>query len=278
MLERSARRASLVVMSLASTLVLTACGGDDSKPKTTGASKASEPKAPPVEDKPPTKAYPTADPQADGPKEAPADEGGKSDDTADAKGAPPTAEGGEAADAQGGQDEAEAGGEPAAEGGAEPAAEGGDDPGAEGGDDPGAEGGDEAGADAAGKDSAALIKEARTTKTTDERAVAALAEAETAGATVKELARAAKARGDYLYKSPDRAKVFYEWSAAKDENYADPVFALAKQKAVTGDVDDVVKLLKQVSERKGGKKLLEQIDFDPTWDIVKDDPDVRALL
>ncbi|MBV1859898.1 MAG: hypothetical protein KUG77_15915, partial [Nannocystaceae bacterium] len=156
----------------------------------------------------------------------------------------------------------------------EPAAEGGDEPAAEGGDEPV----DAPEVKAGGKDSAALIKEARTTKTTDERAVAALVEAETAGATVKELARAAKARGDYLYKSPDRAQVFYEWSAAKDENYADPVFALAKQKAVTGDVDDVVKLLKQVSDRKGGKKLLEQIDFDPTWDIVKDDPDVRALL
>ena len=69
-----------------------------------------------------------------------------------------------------------------------------------------------------------------------------------------------------------------DWSAEKDETYADPVFRLAKQKAVTGDVDDVVKLLKQVAERKGGKKLLEQIDFDPTWDIVKDDPEVRALL
>ncbi|MGH1341615.1 MAG: hypothetical protein ACRBN8_08705 [Nannocystales bacterium] len=277
MLERSARRASLVVMSLASTLVFTACGGDEAKPKATGASKASEPKAPDAEAKEPTKADPKTDAKEE-PAVKPAGEEGKSDD-AGAEGAAPPAEvgdeaGAEAADAESGPDDAEAGGEPAAEGGAAPTAEGGDAPAAEGGDE--VEAADAA--KAGGKDSAALIKEARTTKTTDERAVEALAEAETAGATIKELARAAKARGDYLYKSPDRAKVFYEWSAEKDENYADPVFALAKQKAVTGDVDDVVKLLKQVSERKGGKKLLEQIDFDPTWDIVKDDPDVRALL
>lgn len=271
MLERSARRASLVVVSLATTLALSACGGDEAKPKPapTGASKPAETKVPPKESPEPTKADPAAASKKDvGAQDEPDGDEGKSDD-AGGDGAP-TADGGEAADAESGAE----GGAAAAEGGAEPAAEGGDEPAAEG----GGEAADDGGEKAAGKDSAALIKEARTTKTTDERAVAALAEAETAGATIKELARAAKARGDYLYKSPDRAKVFYEWSAAKDENYADPVFALAKQKAVTGDVDDVVKFLKQVAERKGGKKLLEQIDFDPTWDIVKDDPDVRALL
>lgn len=268
MLERSARRASLMVISVASTLVLTACGGDDAKPKGTAASKPAETKAPQDEAKEPTKLDNKVEPKVDDPvKEPVGDEGKPVDATAD--GGAPTAEGGEAADAEsgkGGEAGADAeGGDPPEGDGKEPAADGGEVPAAEGG-------------GATGKDSAALIKEARTTKTTDERAVAALAEAETAGATVKELARAAKARGDYLYKSPDRAQVFYEWSAAKDENYADPVFALAKQKAVTGDVEDVVKLLKQVSERKGGKKLLEQLDFDPTWDIVKDDPDVRALL
>ena len=257
-----------MVISVASALVLTACGGDDAKPKGTAASKPAETKAPQDEAKEPTKLDNKVEPKAEDPgKEPVGDEAKPVDATADG-GAPP-AEGGEAADAEsgnGGEAGADAeGGDPPEDDGKEPAADGGEVPAAEGG-------------GAAGKDSAALIKEARTTKTTDERAVAALAEAETAGATVKELARAAKARGDYLYKSPDRAQVFYEWSAAKDENYADPVFALAKQKAVTGDVEDVVKLLKQVSERKGGKKLLEQLDFDPTWDIVKDDPDVRALL
>src|SRR5690606_339302 len=123
--------------------------------------------------------------------------------------------GGAAAEGGDAPPEAGAEGDPAAaeEGGDDAAAQEGEEEG-EGGDEPAAEDG----GDASGKDSAALIKEARTTKTTDERALEALAEAETAGATAKELARAAKARGDYLYKDPDRAKVFYEWSATKDED------------------------------------------------------------
>lgn len=269
MLERSARRASLVILSLASTLALLACGGGEVKPKATGASKPSEIKAPQDEAKEPTKLDNKAEPKLDVPGREPVPAQDTLED-ATALGGDPTAAGGD--EAEGGDgDEGDENGE--AEGGGTPDDDG-KETAAEGGDEPAVKGGGGAG----GKDSATLIKEARTTKTTDDRALAALAEAETAGATIKELARAAKARGDYLYKAPDRAKVFYEWSAAKDETYADPVFALAKQKAVTGDVADVVKLLKQVSERKGGKKLLEQIDFDPTWDIVKDDSDVRALL
>ena len=273
MLDRSARRVSLQVFSLLTVLGLAGCGGGDEK----------APAKPTTSAKPDAKADPKADAKADPKADA------KADPTPDAKAEPAPgakAEAGETATPDPAE-AADAGGEPAAET-AGAAAEGGADAGAAEGGEPAAEtaqgadegGAAEAGADAAaaGKDSAALIKEARTTKTTDERALAALTEAEGAGATIKELARAAKARGDYLYKSPDRAKVFYEWSAAKDEDYADPVFALAKQKAVTGDLEDVVKLLKQVAERKGGKKLLEQIDFDPTWDIVKDDPEVRALL
>ncbi len=278
MLDRRARRAPLLVVSLVSVFVVAACGGEADKAKPAGAQPTGAKAKPDGASKTPTDApKPTpTDPPKEDPTQA---EGGAEGAEPAAEGGEPAAEGGEPA-AEGGEPAAE-GGEPAAEGG-EPAAEGGD-PAAEGGE-PAAEGGEaqgeggEAKAEGGGKDSAALIKEARTTKTTDERALEALAEAEAAGATVKELARAAKARGDYLFKDPERAKVFYEWSAEKDENYADPVFALAKQKAVTGDVEDVVKLLKKVSDRKGGKKLLEQIDFDPTWDIVKDDPDVRALL
>ena len=271
MLERSARRASVLVASLA--LVLSACNGGSDSTDAAG-SKPTPTKTPRDEAKEPTKPEtktPTPEAKAETKVEpkptepTPAADGGK-------------AEGGEPAAAEGGEPDAAAeGGEAGAEGG--DAAEGGKDEGgaAEAGDGgEAAEGGDAP--ETGSKDSASLIKEARTTKTTDERALEALAEAETAGATVKELARAAKARGDYLYKTPERAKVFYEWSAAKDETYPEPVFALAKQSAITGDVEEVVKRLKEVSERKGGKKLLQQIDFDPTWDIVKDDPDVRALL
>ncbi|MEM6296782.1 MAG: hypothetical protein AAGA54_36285 [Myxococcota bacterium] len=272
MLDRSARRVSLQVLSLLTTIGLAGCGGDEkapAKPLTT--SKPDTKADANAETKADAKADPAPDAKADPTPDAKA-EGGeppKPDPSAEAEGAA-----GEEGAAEGGEDAGAAdSGMPTAE--TADAAEGGA---AEGGEADGAEAGGGSDAAPAGKDSASLIKEARTTKTTDERALEALAEAEAAGAKVKELARAAKARGDYLYKSPDRAKVFYEWSAAKDEEYADPVFALAKQKAVTGDLEDVVKLLKQVSERKGGKKLLEQIDFDPTWDIVKDDPEVRALL
>ncbi len=261
----------MVVVALASTLALTACGGGDAKPTPTGVSKPSEAKVPLDEAKEPTQPDPQLDPQDEAPDKESAGEEGEPPDSAE------PAENADAAGAEGADAESGAG----AEGGDAEDGDAGDEaeeiPAAEGGEDPQAEGGADAAA-GGGKDTASLIKEARTTKTTDERAVEALAEAEAAGATVKELARAAKARGDYLYKSPDRAQVFYEWSAAKDEEYPDPVFALAKQKAVTGEVEEVVKLLKQVAERKGGKKLLEQIDFDPTWDIVKEDPDVRALL
>lgn len=269
MLDRCAHCAPLLVLSLASVLGLSACGGGGGQP--TEAKPTETKKAPQDEAKEPTKVDSKA---AEGPAEPEPSEdaAGKQDIGGDAaEGGAAPAEGGEGEEA-GGEEDAGADGDPA---GAE--AEGGEE--AEGGAEAGGEdGAADEGGEASGKDSAALIKEARTTKTTDERALEALTEAEAAGATVKELARAAKARGDYLYKDPDRAKVFYEWSAAKDEDYADPVFALAKQKAVTGDVADVVKLLTQVAERKGGKKLLEQIDFDPTWDIVKDDPEVRALL
>ena len=53
--------------------------------------------------------------------------------------------------------------------------------------------------------------------------------------------------------------------------------ASAKQAATTGEVETTRDYLKQVKER-GGKKLLSQIDFDPMWEIVKDDPEVRKLL
>jgi hypothetical protein len=104
-----------------------------------------------------------------------------------------------------------------------------------------------------------------------------LAEAEAAGAKPRELAKAALARGNKLFETPDRAKAFFEWAAVKDPKYPDPLFALAKQAVVTGEIDQAKEYLKQVHAR-GGKKLLSQIDFDQTWEIVKDDPEIRKLL
>ncbi len=273
MIARCARCAPLLVVSFVASLAVVACGGGGAeKPTPAATTKKPDAKAPQDDAKETTKVEGKQDPVPDEQES----KGGPSDGIPANDAADDGAEGADAAAEEGeGAEDAAAEGEPA-EAEADAAGEAGEEEAA--GDDAADDGAADDGAAGAGKDAAALIKEARTTKTTDERAIAALAEAEEAGATIKVLARAAKARADYLYKDPDRAKVFYEWSAAKDEDYAEPVFALAKQKAVTGDVEDVVKLLKQVSERKGGKELLEQIDFDPTWDIVKDDPDVRALL
>jgi hypothetical protein len=122
-----------------------------------------------------------------------------------------------------------------------------------------------------------LLKEAKSRRTKDDRALAALDEAEKAGASPTDLAKAANARGLALHASPDRARKFFEWAAEKDPKYADPVFNIAKQFAMLGDVPMVKEYLTKTRER-GGKRLLRQIEFDPMWEIVKDDPEVRKLL
>lgn len=129
----------------------------------------------------------------------------------------------------------------------------------------------------AAPDPKALLGEARSKKTSDERAKEALQQAEEAGAKPRELAKAANARGEALHATPERAAEFFTWAADKDPKYPEPVFNLAKQAAVSGDVAEVKKRLTEVKARKGNK-LLQQIEFDPMWEIVKDDPEVRALL
>jgi hypothetical protein len=184
-------------------------------------------------------------------------------DTGDAK-----AEGSEAK-ADGGDANAE-GGDAKAEGG-DAKAEGGDakaDTGEGGAADP------TAGVPA---DPKALFTEVKNKKTKDDRALAALAEAEAAGAKLRDVAAAANARGEKLFEDPERAKTFFEWAAAKDPKYPEPEFNLAKQAVITGDIDLVNKHLNEVKAR-GGKKLLGQIEYDATWELVKDDPNVRKLL
>ena len=134
------------------------------------------------------------------------------------------------------------------------------------------------GAAEAPPDPKALLKQVRSKRTPDDEALDLLAKAEAAGASVRDVARTALARGKALFATPDRAKAFFEWAAKKDPKFADPVFELARQAAMRGDVPAVKEHLAEVAKRHHGKKLLQQIDFDPTWDIVKDDPDVRALL
>ncbi len=226
----------------------------------------------------PTKSDPSAASGGDAAKaeggEAKADGG-----EAKAEGGEAKADGGEAK-ADGGEAKAE-GGEAKAEGG-EAKADGGEAK-ADGGEakaDGGEAKADEGGAadpTAGAADPAALFTEVKNKKTTDERALAALAEAEAAGAKLRDVAKAANDRGTKLFEDPERAKKFFEWAAAKDKKYPDPEFNLAKQLVVTGDLDECKKHLTEVKAR-GGKKLLGQIEYDATWEVLKDDPDVRKLL
>jgi hypothetical protein len=122
-----------------------------------------------------------------------------------------------------------------------------------------------------------LLDEAKAKKTSDARAKKALEEAEKGGATVREVAAAANARGEALFAEPERAAAFFTWAKDKDTTYPEPVFNLAKQSANAGEVAPTVELLKEVSKR-GGKTLLKQVGFDPTFEIVKDDSEVQKLI
>jgi len=140
---------------------------------------------------------------------------------------------------------------------------------------PDAKAGDTAAPDAAAKTK--LLDEAKAKKTSDARAKKALEEAEKAGATVRELAEVANARGEALFDEPERAQAFFTWARDKDTTYPEPVFNLAKQTVNAGEIPATVEHLKEVHKR-GGKKLLKQVGFDPTFEIVKDDPEVSKLL
>lgn len=140
------------------------------------------------------------------------------------------------------------------------------------------EGGDEtAGGSGGAVDVDALLKEIKSKKTKDDRVQAAVTEAEAGGVDPVALAKALVAHGQALFADPDRAKGFFELANEKDPKAPDAAFELAKQAALVGDVEEAKKWLTVVHERKG-KKLLKKIDFDPMWEIVKDDPDVRAML
>lgn len=263
-MTRTSGQSWSALLALAVALPLLACGGSS------GGAKADAGKA--------------DGGKADGAKAA--DDGAKAADDAksgDELHVEPAEAGDEAADEAA---PAEAGNDAAAEAGAEDtgaAAEGGSTAAAaEGGADEGEDEGkdDEGGGEstgAAGPDKKALLAEVAKKKTKDERANEALAEAEAAGATEKELAQAAHKRGKALFATPERAKAFFEYALDKDKKYPDPVFELAKQEVNTSELDAAKAHLEEVKKR-GGKKLLGQIDYDPMWDVLKDDPDVRALI
>ena len=71
------------------------------------------------------------------------------------------------------------------------------------------------------------------------------------------------------------AQPFYAWASEKDPKYPDAAFALAKQAVNLGEIEEAKTYLRQVHERKG-KKLLNQLAYDPMWEIVKDDPEVKG--
>jgi len=128
-------------------------------------------------------------------------------------------------------------------------------------------------------DKTKLLTDAKSKKTSDAKAKKALEEAEAAGATVRELAEASNERGVALLGSgePERATAAFEWARDKDPTYPDPSFNLAKQTAMAGEIPETVKHLQEVHKR-GGKKLLKQVGFDPTFEIVKDDPEVAKII
>jgi len=125
-----------------------------------------------------------------------------------------------------------------------------------------------------------LLSEAKNVKTTDGRATKALDEAEKAGATATELATAANARGQAIMGDAERASKLFQWARDKDPKFAEASFNLAKLAALTGDVEAARAHLQEVAKRAGkhAKKLLKQVEYDPIFEPVKDDPEIQKLL
>ena len=45
---------------------------------------------------------------------------------------------------------------------------------------------------------------------------------------------------------------------------------------MAGEIPETVKHLQEVHKR-GGKKLLKQVGYDPVFEVVKDDPEVQKI-
>ncbi|GEM_PF-6367968 len=122
-----------------------------------------------------------------------------------------------------------------------------------------------------------LIEEVKNRKTTDDRAIEALNEARSAGADVRSLAKAANRRGEKMAAETERATRFFEWARAADPKYPNASFNLARLAANAGEIEAAKALLHEVKKR-GGKRLLKNVGFDPTFALIAEDPDVRALI
>lgn len=111
----------------------------------------------------------------------------------------------------------------------------------------------------------------------DDKAIERLVQARAAGASAKQAALAANARGEQLFSKPERADKLFAWAQNHYERHPLPVFNRAKLAAIRGNIADVRSHLKAVKER-GGTKLLRKVGFDPTFALVHDDPQVRSLI
>ena len=124
---------------------------------------------------------------------------------------------------------------------------------------------------------AALLKSARSKRTSDAKADKALAEAEEQGAELRDLAKAANDRGEALMGERDRAIKYFEWARDKDAKYPDASFNLAKIEVLAGNVPGTIAHLEEVKKR-GGRKLLKTVGYDPLFEVVKDDRTVQKLI
>ena len=126
-------------------------------------------------------------------------------------------------------------------------------------------------------DVASLLKQVRSTKTSDIKAKAALETAKKAQAKPADLVAASVARAEQLLGTPDRAVVFLDWAEAQGTKSAEVPFTLAKLAAMAGEVSDCKTQLQAVKDR-GGKALLKKVGFDPIFNVVADDPEIRMLI
>lgn len=124
---------------------------------------------------------------------------------------------------------------------------------------------------------ASLLARAASMRISDNEAIKTLEQANAAGATAKQAALAANARGEKLFSKPERAELLFSWAQNHYPRHPLPVYNRAKLAAIRGDIAKVRLHLQTVKER-GGLKLLRKVGFDPTFALVHDDPQVRSLI
>lgn len=117
---------------------------------------------------------------------------------------------------------------------------------------------------------------------TDESAMAILAAAETQGASPRDRARASNDRGFRLLndeKQPDRALAFFGYAARTDSTYGMPRYSSAKCMAAKGDIDGVLRYLRELKAMGAGQRArLLTAREDPAFSNAATDPRFQALF